>query len=106
MPRAYIVRRSRMISATAIAAYSHRQLVSYKALTGGIAFVTKIPKLPSGKIQRHKLEEMPGEVDMDNGLLSSWRAWTWVVRTCGHLLTRTLAGLNRNWITKPYEGST
>ena len=33
-------------------------LAEYKWLTGGVEFVSEIPKLPSGKILRHELREM------------------------------------------------
>lgn len=62
MPRAYVVRCSHLLSEDDVIDFSRRQLISYKALTGGVVFVQQIPRLPSGKIQRYKLVELPVEV--------------------------------------------
>lgn len=76
IPRAYVIRRSQLLSPTAIVEYSRTQLVSYKELTGGVVLVTRIPRLPSGKIQRHLLEGMPRELGMKKSWGSWWPAWT------------------------------
>ncbi|ETS74508.1 hypothetical protein PFICI_14374 [Pestalotiopsis fici W106-1] len=65
MPRAYVVRRNQTLSEDDVVDFSRRQLISYKALTGGVAFVQRIPRLASGKIQRYKLVDMPLDTEPD-----------------------------------------
>jgi acyl-CoA synthetase (AMP-forming)/AMP-acid ligase II len=58
-PRAYIVRRpgSDKPSVEEIHKYMREKLASYKMLTGGIVFVSEIPKNASGKILKRILRE-------------------------------------------------
>jgi hypothetical protein len=104
MPRAYVVRRSQMLSATDVADFSRQQLVSYKALTGGVVLVKQIPKLASGKIQRYRLEEMPLDVDIKDSKTSRWRPWAWIARALQLLGDRKMAEMARNWLTGLFHG--
>ncbi|KAF3011366.1 hypothetical protein E8E14_008488 [Neopestalotiopsis sp. 37M] len=65
MPRAYVVRRSQTLSEDDVVDFSRRQLISYKTLTGGVAFVHQIPRLASGKIQRYKLADLSLDTKCD-----------------------------------------
>lgn len=65
MPRAYVVRRSQTLSEDDVVDFSRRQLISYKTLTGGVAFVHQIPRLASGKIQRYKLADLSLDTEFD-----------------------------------------
>ena len=64
VPRAYVVRkinsqgRHSSVSAGDIYRFVCGRLASYKALDGGVIFVSDIPRTPSGKIQRFKLAKM------------------------------------------------
>lgn len=59
LPRAYVVRREgTKIQADQLQAFMKENLAGYKQLTGGIVFVSEIPKLPSGKILKRVLREM------------------------------------------------
>ncbi|KAK9419645.1 hypothetical protein SUNI508_07131 [Seiridium unicorne] len=102
-PRAYVVRRNRTLSEADVAEFSRCQLVSYKALTGGVVLVTQIPKLASGKIQRHRLEEMPLDTYKRDGASSYRRAWAWIVRAIQFLGNRKLADTTRNWAARLFH---
>lgn len=57
-PRAYIMKRSgSSLTAEDIHEYTKTRLARYKQITGGIAFVESIPKLPSGKILKRVIRE-------------------------------------------------
>lgn len=59
-PRAYLVRRdvnSNSPSTQEVDKYMKERLASYKMLTGGIVFVSEIPKNASGKILKRILRE-------------------------------------------------
>lgn len=60
---------------TAEEAYSFTrpQLVSYKALDGGILFVEEIPRTASGKIQRFKLAQMNTYREIVSSLLTRFQ---------------------------------
>lgn len=59
-PRAYVVKTQEDtaggLTEEAVHAYVASKLVSYKRLTGGIVFVNKIPRNPTGKILRRLLQ--------------------------------------------------
>ncbi|KAH6644905.1 hypothetical protein BKA67DRAFT_541903 [Truncatella angustata] len=103
MPRAYVVRRMRTVSAAEVIEFSRRQLVSYKALTGGVVFIAKIPRLPSGKIQRHKLGEMPLESDLDRGVLGAWHPWVSIMNTFERFLDQALKTSASRWMAKLFD---
>ncbi|KAI1881397.1 hypothetical protein JX265_000223 [Neoarthrinium moseri] len=79
LPQAFVVRRDRGVSEQDVKEFARQRLVHYKQLTGGVVFVTQIPKLASGKIQRHKLQEQPLDIDMNtgdsNGYISGLKGW-------------------------------
>ena len=57
-PRAYVVRQpNSKITEQDVAKLISENLASYKKLTGGVVFVTEIPKSPSGKILKRILRE-------------------------------------------------
>lgn len=73
-PRAFIVRSRdpavNRVSAEEVYTFARRQLASYKALDGGVAFVEEIPRTASGKIQRFKLSQMNSYREIMASLLS------------------------------------
>ncbi|RAH70290.1 adenylate-forming enzyme AfeA [Aspergillus aculeatinus CBS 121060] len=77
LPRAFIVRAKNAAGhrLTAEEAYSFTrpQLVSYKALDGGILFVEEIPRTASGKIQRFKLAQMNTYREIVSSLLTRFQ---------------------------------
>jgi acyl-coenzyme A synthetase/AMP-(fatty) acid ligase len=46
------------LTADEVYQFAKSQLAGYKALDGGVVFVTEIPRTASGKIQRAKLAQM------------------------------------------------
>ncbi|PYH43853.1 adenylate-forming enzyme AfeA [Aspergillus saccharolyticus JOP 1030-1] len=80
LPRAFIVRAKNATGnrLTADEAYSftRQQLVSYKALDGGIIFVEEIPRTASGKIQRFKLAQMNTYREIVSSLLTRFKGTT------------------------------
>ncbi|KAI2826826.1 hypothetical protein CBS147320_8077 [Aspergillus niger] len=61
LPRAFVVKSSAFntdLTADEVYQFAKSQLAGYKALDGGVVFVTEIPRTASGKIQRAKLAQM------------------------------------------------
>lgn len=62
VPRAFVVPTlgltANRLTADEVYKFSRSQLSSYKALDGGVTFVSEIPRTASGKIQRFKLIQM------------------------------------------------
>ncbi|WKX93378.1 hypothetical protein Q1695_010991 [Nippostrongylus brasiliensis] len=56
-PRAYVVAANSQLTEGQVQRFIEEKVSSYKHLTGGVAFVTEIPKSPSGKILRRVLRE-------------------------------------------------
>jgi 4-coumarate--CoA ligase len=57
-PRAYVVRKpGTNITEEGVKKIIGDNLASYKKLTGGVVFLTEIPKSPSGKILKRVLRE-------------------------------------------------
>jgi len=56
LPRAYVVRRDESLTAEELHSYVNERVISYKRLRGGIKFVDKIPRNPTGKILRRELK--------------------------------------------------
>jgi len=57
-PRAYVVRKDTTLNEGAVYTWCRARLAEYKALDGGIVFVTSLPRTASGKVQRFKLLDM------------------------------------------------
>lgn len=57
-PRAYVVRRSKCLTESNVSDFVAKNVTCFKKLTGGVQFVDKIPKSPSGKILRKDLLKM------------------------------------------------
>ncbi|PWY82223.1 adenylate-forming enzyme AfeA [Aspergillus heteromorphus CBS 117.55] len=74
VPRAYVVRSQSpsgtKISIDEIYRFAQARLAGYKALDGGVVFVTDIPRTASGKIQRAKLGQMNAQRDRIAQILS------------------------------------
>ncbi|GKZ31270.1 putative NRPS-like protein biosynthetic cluster [Aspergillus brasiliensis] len=61
LPRAFVVKSSAYsadLTADEVYQFAKSQLAGYKALDGGVVFVTDIPRTPSGKILRAQLAQM------------------------------------------------
>ncbi|CAJ0606727.1 unnamed protein product [Cylicocyclus nassatus] len=56
-PRAYVVRANNALSEADVKRFIEEKVSSYKFLTGGVIFVSEIPKSPSGKILRRYLRD-------------------------------------------------
>ena len=57
LPRAYIVRKSALLTEEQVADYIKTKLAPFKQLKGGVQFVESIPKATSGKILRRVLRQ-------------------------------------------------
>lgn len=61
LPRAFVVKSSAFkanLTADEVYQFAKSQLAGYKALDGGVVFVSDIPRTASGKILRDKLAQM------------------------------------------------
>lgn len=56
-PRAFIVRRSDILTEDEVIKYIQGKLSKHKWLEGGVIFMDELPRNPSGKILRRKLLE-------------------------------------------------
>lgn len=56
-PRAFIVRKGDSASEEEIIKYVQSKLSKHKWLEGGVVFMDELPRNPSGKILRRKLQE-------------------------------------------------
>ncbi|PYI07073.1 adenylate-forming enzyme AfeA [Aspergillus sclerotiicarbonarius CBS 121057] len=72
VPRAFVVKSASATNLTAddVYQFARTRLVGYKALDGGVVFVTEIPRTVSGKILRTKLAQMNARRDKFAQILS------------------------------------
>jgi 4-coumarate--CoA ligase len=57
LPRAYVVKKDPSLKAEEIVAWARERVNPYKRLRGGVVFIDRIPKSPSGKILRRELKD-------------------------------------------------
>ncbi|CAD5221491.1 unnamed protein product [Bursaphelenchus okinawaensis] len=59
LPKAFIVRRNKTLTASEVQKFVADKTAHYKHLKGGVEFIDEIPRSPSGKILRKHLRDMP-----------------------------------------------